>query len=155
MRLISLNKHDNWKQSKYRPYKDFDKRVEATKQGARRRSVILARSATKAERNLQNGILKHKLMYDFQKPIRSAFYFCVADFYFPRGRNLPLIVEVDGDYHKHPEQRSKDNKRTEFIRANTGATILRFSNDEVMNDLENVMQKILTHNPIVMSPPAA
>lgn len=155
MRVISFREHDNWDKSKYRPYEEYHKRVKANRKIAKRRSSGLARTRTKAESALQAGILKYRLMYDFQKPIRSAFGHCIVDFYFPRGKELPLVVEVDGSYHDDEVQKRKDGVRSDFIRRNTGATVIRFTNAEVLNDIEGVMQKILAHRPIVMSSPVA
>lgn len=125
--------------------KRFERRICENRQESRRQSVTLAALRSRAEKCLQDGILKHRLMYDFKRPIRSAFSFCVVGFYFPRGRECPLVVDIgNGGF---------DDRRVDFIRKNTGATVLKFTNEEVMTNLDGVMQKILAHHPIVMSPP--
>ena len=59
----------------------------------------------------------------------------IVDF-FCTGKNL--VVEIDGSQHMD----DYDTKRDEFLREN-GFTVLRFWNNEVNNNLEEVMQKIL------------
>lgn len=51
-----------------------------------------------------------------------------------------LCVEVDGDTHTDPEvDRLRDKKLTDV-----GLRVLRFSDEEVMRDIEGVLQAILT-----------
>ena len=50
-----------------------------------------------------------------------------------------LIIEIDGFQHMN----DYDKKRDEFLREN-GFTVLRFWNNEVNNNLEGVIQKIIS-----------
>ena len=50
-----------------------------------------------------------------------------------------LVVEVDGQIHR--AQSGRDHERDSYIRA-TGLDILRFTNDEVLHQLEAVIQRI-------------
>jgi leucyl-tRNA synthetase len=52
-----------------------------------------------------------------------------------------LIVEVDGGYHDNPEQAEADKQRTEILN-NLGYTVIRFKNEEVIADTDNVLSKI-------------
>ena len=52
-----------------------------------------------------------------------------------------LVVEVDGEYHNTEEQTEEDNKRTEAL-AEMGFTVIRFANDEVLNEIERVLAEI-------------
>jgi len=52
-----------------------------------------------------------------------------------------LVVEVDGSYHDTEEQRKLDEERTKFFGAN-GYREIRFTNDEVLNQLPVVLQKL-------------
>jgi very-short-patch-repair endonuclease len=56
---------------------------------------------------------------------------------------LRLVVEVDGGYHDHPSQKFYDDDRTENLEFE-GLSIIRFSNREVMNSLETVLEAIKT-----------
>lgn len=52
-----------------------------------------------------------------------------------------LIVEVDGGYHSEAEQQSFDALRTEWLNEN-GYTMLRFSNEEVLEQIDTVKARI-------------
>jgi 5-methyltetrahydrofolate--homocysteine methyltransferase len=53
-----------------------------------------------------------------------------------------LIVEVDGKIHFKPENIKSDAERTERLNR-LGFTVLRFTNEEVLGDIDNVQKKIL------------
>jgi isoleucyl-tRNA synthetase len=52
-----------------------------------------------------------------------------------------LIIEVDGGYHTLPEIEISDNERTEILNR-LGFEVLRFKNEEIINDIEGVLYKI-------------
>lgn len=52
-----------------------------------------------------------------------------------------LIIEVDGGYHNDPKVKEADAFRTEFLE-NLGYRIIRFTNDEVLGNLEGVLENI-------------
>ena len=54
-------------------------------------------------------------------------------------RERKLIIEVDGG--QHDLERAKDQKREELLTAR-GYRVLRFWNDEVLDSIEGVLQKI-------------
>ena len=60
----------------------------------------------------------------------------IADFYWHK---VKLVVEIDGDSHKC--QMEYDNGRTAEIEE-FGITVIRFTNEEVLNYLEKVVNKI-------------
>jgi very-short-patch-repair endonuclease len=62
----------------------------------------------------------------------------IADFYCHDQR---LVVELDGPVHSEPAQAVHDQNRDTFLRS-LGLTVLRFSNEEVVADPENVLRKI-------------
>jgi very-short-patch-repair endonuclease len=53
-----------------------------------------------------------------------------------------LAIEVDGGYHATPKQKEKDALRAKEIWDKKKIIIVRFSNDEVLNDLKTVMERI-------------
>ncbi|HSU27100.1 MAG TPA: nicotinamide-nucleotide amidohydrolase family protein [Chitinophagaceae bacterium] len=53
-----------------------------------------------------------------------------------------LIIEVDGLIHQVPENKLSDEARTIELNM-AGFQVLRFSNEEVINDTENVLKKII------------
>jgi len=52
-----------------------------------------------------------------------------------------LVIEVDGGYHETPEQQEYDSARTQLLEYH-GFSVIRFTNDNVLNDLPNVLEKI-------------
>ena len=62
----------------------------------------------------------------------------IVYFYCPK---LKLVIEVDGGQHYSAEGREKDKKRdNDMMRA--GITVLRFSDREVLGQLDVVLEKI-------------
>lgn len=62
----------------------------------------------------------------------------IADFF---SKELNLIIEVDGLSHSWEENTFRDNKRDETL-SKLGYQTLRFSDDEVMKDIDNVRRTI-------------
>lgn len=54
-----------------------------------------------------------------------------------------LVIEVDGTYHSEYEQIEKDEFRTERLNA-MGFTVIRFSNEEVLENIQQVINTIRT-----------
>ncbi len=54
-----------------------------------------------------------------------------------------LVIEVDGGYHNTPHQIIADAERDEFL-LEKGFETIRFTNEEVLGDIEGVLQKIKT-----------
>ena len=52
-----------------------------------------------------------------------------------------LVIEVDGGYHNHPEIQEADTFRTENLE-NLGFRVIRFTNEEVMGNIDSVLEKI-------------
>ena len=54
---------------------------------------------------------------------------------------LHLIIEVDGGYHHQPQQEQEDKLRTQWLE-HMGYTVLRFTNEEVAYNTNQVIQTI-------------
>ena len=52
-----------------------------------------------------------------------------------------LVIEVDGGYHLNAEQKALDKQRTEMLNLK-GFKEIRFTNDEVLQNIENVLIKV-------------
>lgn len=52
-----------------------------------------------------------------------------------------LVVEVDGDYHNEADQKIMDAQRTAIL-TQYGYRILRFTNEDVYNDIDTVIERI-------------
>ena len=62
----------------------------------------------------------------------------IVDFYCPEKK---LAIELDGDFHFDEEVQIYDQERTNFINK-LGIKVLRFENQEVLYNLENVLKSI-------------
>jgi 5-methyltetrahydrofolate--homocysteine methyltransferase len=63
-----------------------------------------------------------------------------------------VIVEVDGLIHQLPENQVSDAQRTAWLNSE-GYQVIRFSNEEVLFDMEKVLSKI--HSALTAPPPGA
>ncbi|MGN0225930.1 MAG: endonuclease domain-containing protein [Prevotella sp.] len=54
---------------------------------------------------------------------------------------LKLIIEIDGAYHQLPEQQVSDEERSQWLNSQ-GFTVIRFTNEEILSDIDNVIIKI-------------
>lgn len=52
-----------------------------------------------------------------------------------------LVIEVDGGYHNDPKQQEDDDRRTSIL-CTKGYRVLRFKNEEILFDIENVLIRI-------------
>ena len=52
-----------------------------------------------------------------------------------------LIIELDGGYHQIPQQQKSDEERTTWL-GERGYKVIRFTNEELFNGLDNVIRKI-------------
>jgi len=53
-----------------------------------------------------------------------------------------LVVEVDGGYHDTSSQQLLDAERTAYLQRK-GFRVIRFSNSQVLSDLDSVMSTII------------
>lgn len=104
----------------------------------KQRRQNLRNSATEPEQRLWFALRKRNLGgYKFQRQYGIGPY--IVDFYCPARR---LAVEVDGGQHFESAQQAYDNKRTLFLISHD-IRVVRVTNVEVMNDFDNVLEKIL------------
>ena len=62
----------------------------------------------------------------------------IVDFYCER---LGLIIELDGDVHVYKNKQEKDKIREEFLRKRN-FNIIRYTNNEIYNNLDSVMEDL-------------
>jgi very-short-patch-repair endonuclease len=97
----------------------------------------LRQETTQAEEILWERIRNKKLnglKFRRQHPLLNY----IVDFYCHEKK---LVVEVDGTVHTKPESVEYDKGRTYELQE-LGLTVIRFWNDEVINDIESVLIKI-------------
>lgn len=92
----------------------------------------LSRNLTPAEAKLWAHLRAHRTgNVHFRKQHAIGNY--IVDFCAPRRK---LIIELDGS--QHLEQEEYDKERTAFLESK-GYRVLRFWNNDVMNDIESVL----------------
>jgi very-short-patch-repair endonuclease len=65
----------------------------------------------------------------------------IVDFYCA---SFKLVIEIDGDSHFTDEGKAYDEERTKILEG-YGIKVIRFTNDEVLNNFEGVCEKILNY----------
>ncbi len=99
----------------------------------------MRRAMTEAELKLWNELRAHRLMgFGFRRQLPIAGY--IVDFACP---DRKLIVEVDGSRHGDVPAQTYDRHRSETLQG-LGWKVLRFWNDDVLKDIDNVCRHIVT-----------
>lgn len=94
------------------------------------------KNATDAERYLWEHLREGVFGVDFLRQHIIGDY--IVDF---ASRHGGLIIEVDGGYHSEPQQAESDAIRESNL-IQMGYHILRFTNEEVLFNIESVLQQI-------------
>src|SRR5688572_21338215 len=94
-------------------------------------------SSTEAEQKLW-ALLRDRQLNGKKFRRQHAIAYYVADFYCHESK---LVIELDGNHHTNAEVREYDNMRTTLLNE-LGIKVLRFWNEEIMNDVSKVLQKI-------------
>jgi very-short-patch-repair endonuclease len=99
------------------------------------RAKELRKNATMPEKKLWYEYLRFfKPRFLRQRPIDNF----IVDFYCASHK---LVIEVDGDSHFTEEGQEYDLERTKILEG-YGLTVIRFTNDQVMNSFEGVCTEI-------------
>ena len=92
---------------------------------------------TKAEERLWEA-LRNRQLNGLRFRCQHSYSTFTFDFYCPAHK---LIVEVDGGYHQKTEQAQHDLERDSHL-CHLGFKTLRFTNEEVFDSLQSVLEKI-------------
>ena len=97
----------------------------------------LRKRSTEAEEILWQFLRNKKhngLKFRRKHPLKDY----IADFYC---HELKLVIEIDGGIHNVHQNLIYDNDRTSVLNE-LGLTVIRFTNNEVLNNLPEVLKKI-------------
>jgi len=97
----------------------------------------LRSNMTDAEQRLWTRVRRKQILdvqFYRQKPLGGY----IVDFYAPKAS---LVIELDGGQHFEAEQQDYDQRRTEFLQQQ-GLMVLRFTNLDVLQNIDGVMEKI-------------
>jgi very-short-patch-repair endonuclease len=90
---------------------------------------------TRAEKKIWNGYLRLLAVPVMrQRPIDNF----IVDFYCASHK---LVIEIDGYTHSTAEEKEHDELRTQALEG-YGLKVIRFTNDEVLNNFESVCAAI-------------
>lgn len=113
----------------------------------KRYSRRLRQQQTDAEQKLWMRLRRkqiHNLQFYRQKPLGNY----IVDFYCPKAK---LIIELDGGQHFIDAGIEKDAERDQYLRV-LGMHVCRFSNREIMENFERVLQHIWNELAIINLP---
>lgn len=106
----------------------------------------LRKNPTEAERKFWEAVRDRKFhgkkfyrQYPFFHDITGKETFFVTDFFCYEDK---LIIELDGIYHKYRLQ--EDKERTKILNT-LGLKVIRFNNEDIMNNLEEVLLELEKH----------
>lgn len=92
----------------------------------------------KVARNRKIEGIKILRQYPIRYKWRDYYRFFVADFYCHEAK---LVIEIDGGIHE--SQKEYDEMREQIIKL-LGFRVIRFSNEEVLNNIDAVARKLIT-----------
>ena len=96
----------------------------------------LRNNLTPAEQTIWLRLKEEFPQYKFRRQHPISIY--IADFYCHK---LKLVIEIDGSIHDAEEAKLKDAQRQKDLE-NLGLTVIRFTNEQIKNDAENVIERI-------------
>jgi len=102
------------------------------------RARLLRKSMTRAEKVLWEKLRRKQLegiRFRRQHPINIF----IVDFYCHQAN---LVIEIDGGIHNETDQLERDENRTCELE-NFGLKVIRFTNEEVINQTEKVLIEIM------------
>jgi very-short-patch-repair endonuclease len=106
------------------------------------RAIELARQLRRGQTEAEKVLWRHvraRQLYGLKIVRQHPIDRYIVDFYC---HELRLVIEVEGSIHDTPAQQARDDERFANLEAK-GYRILRFSNDEVLENLGFVLNEIL------------
>ncbi len=100
----------------------------------------LRSTMTDAERLVWSKIRRKQIIgFQFYRQKNIGHY--ILDFYCPKGN---IILEIDGGQHYTTEGMKKDMERDQYFNS-LGFTVLRFSDLDVLKNIDGVIENIYEH----------
>ena len=102
-----------------------------------------------ASRNRENATLAEQYLWEHLRGKALGVEFLrqhiigdyIVDFV---SRHDGLVIEVDGGYHSEPQQQEDDVIRENYLER-MGYHVMRFSNEEVLFNIDNVIKQITAY----------
>jgi len=112
--------------------------------GLTKRALELRQRQTPAEEVLW-AVLRDRQLAGAKFRRQHQFGDYITDFFC---NDAKLVVECDGDVHSTSDRQKIDQKRDAYLRSQ-GLTILRFQNEQVLDEPESVLRSIAAHLPSI------
>ncbi len=129
------------------PMPSQKKRIRGTTPEIEKRARELRQQMTPAEDRLWKHLRGDQLKGLYFRRQHPVGHF-ILDFYCA---TCKLVIEVDGEIHQCRQE--EDAARTEVLMS-YGYTVIRFKNDEVMNEIESVIHQIEQVATALLHPPS-
>jgi very-short-patch-repair endonuclease len=100
---------------------------------------ILRKNMTDAERKLWSILRRQQLGVKFRRQVPIGQY--VVDFYCIKAK---LVIELDGSQHYSEKGIQHDAERDDYLHG-IGCQVIRYSNYEILENEDGVMQNIFEH----------
>ena len=113
------------------PYIPYDKNLVS-------RARELRKEMTEAEKVFWDKILKNKKLAHFKFTRQKPLDYFIVDFFCAK---LGLAIEIDGEIHSF--QKARDKERDNVLEQKFGLKIVRYKNEEVLNNTEKVLKDLL------------
>lgn len=104
--------------------------------------IFLARELRKKQtvpELLLREVLRNKQVNNLKFRRQHPLWNYIADFYCPEKN---LVIELDGNIHNKEEQKKRDQER-DIIMQQHNINVIRFSNDDIFEKIEEVIQTII------------
>jgi very-short-patch-repair endonuclease len=109
----------------------------------------LTDNQTEAESCLKDILMDYSIIFEFQKEFIAKGKLRICDFFINTKDGKGLVIELDGAYHYKRKQRKLDLERTEWLKANFGCHLRRFSNSFAIKKSDYLLEIIMSYNPII------
>lgn len=109
--------------------------------GERQKRKILRHGMTEPEKLLWFYLRNEKLGWRFRRQHSVGYY--ILDFYCPQAK---LAIELDGATHDSDAAQENDREREKFLAA-CGIRVLRFRNQEAVENITGVLNQIKSSLP--------
>jgi len=104
----------------------------------------MRKNPTIAEKAFYTALTENNIRFRFQSLCYSDDFQCIVDFLIKSdGQNI--AIEIDGGYHETDSQRQKDLLRTKWLKTHRNYDIVRFTNDDVLNNPNQCLTKLATY----------
>jgi very-short-patch-repair endonuclease len=111
-------------------------------------SSALRKNMTDAEWRLWS-VLRNKQLKGCSFHRQKIICNYIVDFYCPQYR---VVIEVDGGQHYSQPNLDEDKKRDDYLEGH-GFKVLRFTNLDILQNIDGVAERILENLEIPLSPP--